>query len=427
MKKSDKNGFKIGTFLFFDKLEIYTKTDIRYFLKGGAWIGFENMAGLAASLLLGIVFANILSQTDYGVYKFVFTLVGLLGIFLIRGLGTALIQAVAKGEEGIFRRLVNFQIKAGIIYIIASLILAAYYLFFENNQLIAVPLIFLGLAVPFITSFGLYQPYLLGKKEFKTSAIYTANREFFTPIVMILAVVLKNDVIFLIAAYALAELLSSYYFYRKTIKKFPPNNKVGEGSIGYATHITITEIFNVLARQIDNVLLFQFFGPAVLAQYTIVQTIPSHIYSFSKSITGTFLSKLAGKTKDEVSRLFYKRLLQLLLIGSLIALIYFFAAPLIFQIIFPIYQEVTVYSQWLAADIALGLAAGFIGAVFFSQKIIGGIYKSTIFSNVSRITLYLIFGLSGGLKGMVIAYILSRFINVFANVIIWEYEKRKWF
>ena len=49
----------------------YAKTDMRYVAHGGFWMSLNLVASSVLSLLLAIVFANLLPKEDYGYYKYV--------------------------------------------------------------------------------------------------------------------------------------------------------------------------------------------------------------------------------------------------------------------------------------------------------------------------------------------------------------------
>lgn len=405
-------------------IEEKTGTDVRYFVRGSFWISLSNLSAMAASLISGIVLANLLDKIDYGTYKFIMSLAGLLMIFTIRGLGTAIVQAVSKNKEGAFDKGVTYQLKWGFVYTLAAFIVGVYYLI-NDSYIIAFSLMILGLANPLIATFRLYHSYLTGKKEFKQLTLYASIEEFTTAILMAASLIIFNNVIFLILVFAITELAESFFFYRVVKSKYKPKHTNDEGLKTYARHLTVIEVFNVIARQLDSLILFGVWGVETLALYAVAQTLPSNIYTLLKSLSGTFLPRLSEKNIVEVSKIFYKRLFQTLLIGLAVGAIYAVIAPFLFQIIFPKYPDAIFYSQLLAIDMALGLSAGFIGAVFFSQKIIRGIYLSTILGTAVRLTLYLILGLTGGIAGIVIAYILSRVVNIALNLVIWEFEKRR--
>ncbi len=412
------------TLLFLEKK---TRTDVRYFVKGGFWIGLENVSAMAASLISGIALANIFDKADYGTYKFIFSLIGTLMIFTIRGLGTAIVQAVAKSDNNALDKGVAYQIRWGFIYVLACFIVASYYLM-KDSLVIGISLLILGIFTPLITAFRLYRSYLAGKKDFKQSAIYVSVEELTTAILTVAALLIFNNVIFLIAVFAFVEAIQSFLFYLATKKKYqskPLTSVSDEGFKNYARHLTIVEIFNVIARQLDSIILFGMKGPETLALYAIAQTFPNNIYTFLKSLSGTFLPKLSEKNSAEVSRIFYRRLFQTFIIGAAVGIVYALIASTLFQIIFPKYPDAVIYSRMLAIDMALGLSAGFIGAVFFSQKLIRGIYTSTILGTIVRLILYITLGLTMGIAGMVTAYIISRIINIIINIFIWEIEKSR--
>ena len=80
--------------------EKYTKTDMVYLAKGGSWLVGGQVINTIAVLALAIGIANFLPKEIYGNYKYVLSLIAIIGAFSLTGMATAVTQAVAKGFEG---------------------------------------------------------------------------------------------------------------------------------------------------------------------------------------------------------------------------------------------------------------------------------------------------------------------------------------
>jgi O-antigen/teichoic acid export membrane protein len=78
----------------------YTKTDMVYLAKGGGWLSIGQVVEKLSALGLAIAFANLIPQETYGTYKYIISLGGIIAIFTLSGLRTAVTQAVARGYEG---------------------------------------------------------------------------------------------------------------------------------------------------------------------------------------------------------------------------------------------------------------------------------------------------------------------------------------
>ena len=67
-----------------------------------------------------------------------------------------------------------------------------------------------------------------------------------------------------------------------------------------------------------------------------------------------------------------------------------------------------------------------MGSVFRSQKMIKTIYLSSTASHISRIVLFLIFGVFWGILGIIFASLLMYFIGLLYNFVLWGIEIKKY-
>ena len=88
-----------------------------YLVSGGSWLLFEQGASILLSLGLAVLFGHFVSQDTYGNYKYILNVSGLLGIFSLSGLGTAVTRAAARGDEGALTQgfVLNLRWGSGIV------------------------------------------------------------------------------------------------------------------------------------------------------------------------------------------------------------------------------------------------------------------------------------------------------------------------
>ena len=103
--------FKQKVYGLLKKTEKYTQTDNIYLAKNGFWLVLAKLIVTLSSFLTAVAFANLLTPELYGNYKYIITLVGFLSIFTLKGLHTALSQAVTRGLEGGLHSLFKTKIK----------------------------------------------------------------------------------------------------------------------------------------------------------------------------------------------------------------------------------------------------------------------------------------------------------------------------
>ena len=127
--------------------EKYFKTDMVYVAKGGFWISFGQATSSVLSLLLIIAFANLLPKETYGTYRYILSLAGVLNIFALTGMNSAVARAVAAGNEGVLKASVRYQFKWNLLMLAAFWVLGGYY-FINGDFLFATSFLILSILVP---------------------------------------------------------------------------------------------------------------------------------------------------------------------------------------------------------------------------------------------------------------------------------------
>lgn len=398
---------------------LYLGLDLKYFARGGLWTGLGQGINGLISFLLVIAFANLLPKETYGLYRYILSLSGILTIFSLTGMNTAINQAVATGNEGALKTSVKYQLKWNLIMTLSLFGLGIYYLY-NNNSTLAVSLFILGVFSPLTSAFNTYGAYLNGKREFKLNNIFSIFSTVIYAAGMILALFLSKDTIVLILAYSLTTFAANLFFYVKTIKLFNPGESPSKDVLDYGRKLTFMNFMAPIVSQIDSVILNHFWGPAQLAVYSLAMAIPDRLIPFAKSFIDVGFPKLAQRSREEINRVFYRRTLQGLAIGVVLAAGYILLAPFVFKYLMPKYLEAVFYSQILAIGFVFALPNRYISSIFNSQKLTKIIFNNSLVQNIIRIFLYVILGIWGGIFGLVLAQIFNQGISLLINMAFWR-------
>ena len=105
-------------------------------------------------------------------YQFLISISSILGAMTLTGMNAAVIQAVARGFEGVFKKSVETQIKFGIIPFVAGVIASLYYLL-NGNHVLSVSILIMAIFLPFANALNTWGSFLSGKKDFKNSFVYS--------------------------------------------------------------------------------------------------------------------------------------------------------------------------------------------------------------------------------------------------------------
>lgn len=398
--------------------EKYAKTDMVYLAKGGFWLNVVQIISLLSSFVLSVVFANLIPQSAYGDYKYIQSVVAILMIFSLNGMGTAVIQSVAKGYESSLIVAMRAKIKYGLIGSVIGLGIATYY-FFTGNNVYAICFIISSAFIPFMDSFLLSNAFLVGKERFKEYSDNSNISQVVATLAMVAVIFLYKNIYIIIFTYFASWTLIRYLFYLKTINKFHPHAPAEKDSevIRYGTHLSLNGAIGTIAVYIDKLVVFYLLGPIELAIYSVAMAAPEQIRGFFKNITTLVLPKLSRQDNSMAkSKLTTAMLKSLPLIIVIIAL-YIFVSPFLFKLLFPKYYSFVGYSQ-LSSLIILGSLSYFLNPVFYANKAAREIYISNTITSVFQIVVTIALGYLFNTTGVIVAKILSQLFTV---IIIYLY------
>ena len=388
----------------------YTETDMVYLAKEGFWLTLGQVISTLASFLLAIAFANLLDPVVYGNYKYILSLLGILGIFALPGMGTAIIQAVARNLEGSFYKGFKEKLKWGALGSLTALGLAGYY-FFKGNYLLPIPLLISAVFLPLMQASGVYGSFLTGRKLFNIETKYSIVRQIIFVGAMVTTLFLTKNLFWLIAVYFASNTFLNYFFYLFTRKKFQPNKKEDLQTLSYGKHLSLMNIITTIAGYLDKILVFHYLGAIEVAIYSFAIAPPEHIKALLKNIQPLALPKFAQREKKELKSMVFKKMGKLCLILLPIIAFYIVVAPFLYKILFPRYLNSVLYSQIFA--VSLITIIGILPLTAFqSQMAKKQLYQWNIYGSLIQIILLFFFVYFYGLIGVILARVTSRFINL---------------
>ncbi len=397
----------------------YTRTDMRYLAKGGFWVGFAQTFNGILSLVLVVAFANLLPKETYGLYRYILSIVAMLNIFTLSGMNNAVSRAVAKGDEGVLRPAVIYQLKWNLLMLVASWILGGYY-FFKDDLTLALSLFILGTFVPCTLAFNTYGSYLDGKKQFKMAYSLSVLATFVYSAGMLLTLFVTDAVVWMVAVYAITTFVPSIVFYIYTLYKFkPPVGGDVIDTLKYGRELTYLRFIEPIVSQIDKIILAHFWGSAQLATYALALAVPNRASLFIKSWVAIGFPKFAEKTFAEINQVFWRRIVQGMLIGSMVTIAYMLISPYLFKYLLPQYIDGVFYSQLLSLNFITAIPNRYISLLFTSQRLSLVLFNRAIVISIITAVMYIVFGIWGGLFGLVLANVLLALISLVLNLTLW--------
>jgi O-antigen/teichoic acid export membrane protein len=385
------------------------KTDMVYLAQGSFWLNGSQIAAAGVAFLLAIAFANLVPQASYGTYKYIISIYGTLGVLSLSGLGTAVTRAVAKGNEGEFTKALWFNFRWETLIFLSGIIGAVYY-YIHGNPSLALGFLIIGIFSPIKDSADLYPSFLSGKKDFKTMSLWGVCKTAIAAAWLFVTILITKNPVWIVLSFFFINTAISSFFSWLIIKTKKTNDKQDDETLTLSKHVSFMNNVSGFADQIDNLLIFHFFGPISLAVYNFAQAIPDYLGGFLKNIGSLAMPKFAQRDKEEVKKTIRYKSFKVFLFGVCMSIGYIICAPIFFHVFFPKYDSSIRYSQIYST--ILMMSAVLPTAFLDSQMAIKAKYIINFGSSLIKIVLLTIGVIYFGIWGAIIGRIISKAIGV---------------
>ena len=404
--------------------EKYTKTDMVYLVGVGIWNNLNFVITSVLAILLSVALANLLPRDVYGNYQYLLSLSALLGAIGLNGMGTAVAQSVARGNEGDLHAGVAAQLWWSIVPTVIGLGGAAYYAI-NGNGMLAIGLVIIALLAPSTGAFGLYSAFLSSKREFKRSFIYSTTVNLVYYAAIFTTVYLFKNATVLVFVNLAVNLAATAIAYFRTLHVYTPNDRTDKDTVPFGAHLSIMNAFSSTISQLDSVLVFHFLGPIQLAVYSFATLLPERLGSAFNFIPNAAFPKFANRTLNEIRETIVSKTFRTALAGALGAFVYILAAPFLFQLLFPRYLDVVFYTQLYSVIVIIMPANYLVGTALQALRLKTELYVTSFVNPIMLILLQIPFLLLYGVVGMLVARIISDIISILLGIALLFRAARK--
>lgn len=394
--------------------EHYTKTDMVYLASGGFWLTVGQGVAALSAFVLSIVFANYLSPTTYGMYKYVLSLAGIAAIPTLGGMAIAVQRAIARGEDAAAQMALKTKLWGGTLTALGAGIAAAWY-FVHGNTELGTALVIVAIGVPFMEAYSIYDAVFQGKGMFKTTAFAFIFSSVVATTALIGSVFLfGNNLVAILCAYFGAWVLARWLMWKTQATRTLSNTEeeTPGGTALYGIRLSAISIVSTIAGHIDKIILFQFLGPVQLAIYTFAIAMPEQFKAIIKALTPLALSRFSRRSAEEVQSDIHRKSLITILVTVPVIIVYVLLAPYIFHFLFPAYLDSILYSQVFMLSALI--VAPLYSAALQSQRAEKLIATTDITVNIAGIALLLILIPLYGIWGAIAARIVTRLVALIA-------------
>lgn len=389
---------------YIERISKKLNVNLDYVLRGGFWIVSSSVMGTLLSLGLSIIAAKYIPKEVFGIYKYILSMAGIAGALSLSGINTVVTRSVSQGFEGVFIESLKIQSRYAIFQFLCIAAFGGYYLY-QGNSLYAICFLVASICAPLSTISNTFVAFLTGKQDFKRSSLYSFISTCIYVVTFALVAILSPYLLAIVTAYFISTTLANIYFCHRTIKVYKPNTLTQEGDSRYAVHLSLSNAINIVAANIDNVIVYHLLGPVSLAIYNFATIIPDKLRSLSGFIQTIALPKLSYNTNLPKKYLWkYIWILTALALGLI--LVYLPLAPFVFKFFFPNYYASAEFSQLYSLTL-IAIPATFIMTALSAYKMQKELYLLNISMPILRMILLGLFIFNWGIVGAIVARIAS--------------------
>lgn len=360
-----------------------------------------------------------LSRDTFGEYQFVLSCLSLSVIFTLPGLNNSVMQSVARGFQGVYRRAVPRALASSLIGSVLLGGLSAYYWSSGRGELGGGLL--LG-ACLFPLAYGLEQwrSFKSGGEDFAGLFRVEGLAALVLAVLMVSAVTrmpgrLLVPLVVLLGVQTGLNLLMT----ASTLRAVPRDAPGESGSLAYGTRTTFYSAFNTLANQVDKLLVFYFLSPASLAVFYAAERIPELTKGVVQDVAAVMAPRFAKRARYTLD---LDRILRVmgLIAGAVIVAAAFLVLPWVVSALFgDAYDASIPYAKALMCSIAIGNVATLRYRYVASKLDEASSRNVNIGMSLTRVAASLILVPLYGLLGAVISAFVYRIVmTVIVHVVV---------
>ncbi len=391
-----------------NRLDSFFHLDTKKLLGRASYLLGSQAVSNLFSFAVALAAAYFISKETYGTYRYILSTLSFIGAFSLTGLGTPIIRSVARGYDHLFATSILRSLLWSIPAILVGAGIGVWYLVHQNTVL-GFSILLGAIAFPTIQAFLWYRSYLNGKKYFRALMKTNIAYSVLTSGAIIVTLLMRPSAITLVVVYCVANVLTLVVLTTIIRKKFRPNNLQDPEAGKLEHHMSLMNVLDIGATQLDKIILFQVAGPIEVARYTFATLLPEQLRNVLKYIPQLSMPIFASLPTDTAKSKGLFLVKKLFLVTIPIVIVYILVAPLAYKLLFPNYTEVIMYSQVFA--LMLIFDGGISGTILKAKNKVQSLYIVTVTSNIVRIILLVVFGFLWGIWGVIGSRIISRIIS----------------
>lgn len=397
----------------FDLLDHLFKIDSAYYVKSSAHLittyGVDVLRGLVFNIVVVRMLADMPDgQHIFGEYKFVLGFLPILTYVALPGGYYAIVDAVARGADGVFRRIMRLTYTWALL----ALPLWALFTWYAHTYGESVrPFLFLLPLAPLYAASGVYTSYFYGKEQYARGARITNTITIITLVAQMVAFYFWRDALSLLLALVVVQSISRAFVDVRLWRSTPKSASALHPDVSFAKKMSWVQLIGVVRSNIDRVLLGSTtfgVGYEQLAQYAVAAVLPDQ-FKAAVAITNQATLARFSQRGGDVYEVIKEKMGRLILVALAGFVVVAFVTPYVIPLVFTDqYRGAVPISLALLASLIIPIITGpYLNALTIQKEVKKVFVVNTIFSVTELVALIIMIPL-WGLWGAVGAKALSR-------------------
>ena len=300
------------------------------------------------------VVIRVLNKNQFGNYQFILSVLSMLTIFSLSGMNNAVMQSVARGKLGTFRLSLKLSVLSSLFGSLILLTMGMWY-YLSDDNIFSTAFFILSVSFPFTHGLTCWGAVKHGQKKFaslfKIEGVFALLN---TLVVVGVSLTFRAPMVWILVATGITHGFKNLIFTCYLLNRIDCKEPVEEKSIRYGIKTTLNLSFNIIANNIDKLLVYSFFSPASLAVYYSAERISVLTKGVGQSMVAVLAPEFAKK--EIYTTHLNKRLNRLsMVLGGAIIIFAFTLLPYIMTILFGENYKIAIpYAQVLLCSVAVG-------------------------------------------------------------------------
>lgn len=395
----------------------FKKTLNIHHIKSLSVLGVSQVLFSIIGFLATLIWANMGSKEDYGIYLVLMSYIPIVGLFAYAGSTTSLEISSSKGIDGNLVNILKKKFKAGMMCTFCFIGFIAYHIVRNDDFIVIGSVAVLALLFPFRVVSDSWIPWANGKRDFSRYASYKVIQAFLILVITYCCLIFVHDGAIIAVIIIFFYTLASFYFLRYYIRT-TSNTEICADSINYGKAISGAFVLNGLLL-FDKMLIGLFVGLDDVAIYAVSLAFATIIKQSFDVINKVITPKLASFSNVNEGWEWFRYLLYL--VGFSYTLVAFIGLFLMDWVIVLLFGEKYLASIEFATCFwiltCLAIPSSMITSFLRLQGKVRYVY--VVANSNASLKLACIFFLTPfwGLWGVVAAHLVSLFVVTLVSVV----------